>query len=150
MEEDHTLNDSLGNPGLISPDKEDLSRLLTVPFSGRIRGGMRPGKKIIVMGIVDLEPHSFDVSLTCGRDSEKEEPLLDVALKLTARFSDRQFLHSARVSGKWTEEEASTAYFPFIPDQPFRVIATCCTIHLNIRRGTPRGLSEQWTDWWGH
>lgn len=81
MEADH-LNDSLGNPGLISPDKEDLSRLLvramlkhsskcyiyqlfsksgalcaqTVPFSGRIRGGMRPGKKIIVMGIVDLEP----------------------------------------------------------------------------------------------
>lgn len=92
--EDKNLNDSLGNPGLISPDKEDLSRLLvrsastpfivfpslnspwlvrfvnplasrppvwlcvaqTVPFSGRIRGGMRPGKKIIVMGIVDLEP----------------------------------------------------------------------------------------------
>ncbi|XP_047208263.1 galectin-related protein B-like [Girardinichthys multiradiatus] len=125
MEEDHTLNDSLGNPGLISPDKEDLSRLLTVPFSGRIRGGMRPGKKIIVMGIVDLEPHRFDVSLTCGRDSEKEEAPLDVALKLTARFSDRQFLHSARVSGKWTEEEASTAYFPFIPDQPFRIEIHC-------------------------
>lgn len=27
VEDDH-LNDSLGNPGLISPDKEDLSRLL--------------------------------------------------------------------------------------------------------------------------
>lgn len=67
-------------------------------------------------------PHfSFDVSLTCGRDSEKEEPPYDVALKLTARFTDRQFLRSARVSGKWVGEEASTAYFPFIPDQPFRV-----------------------------
>ncbi|XP_072246709.1 galectin-related protein-like isoform X2 [Leuresthes tenuis] len=119
VDDDH-LNDSLGNPGLISPDKEDLSRLLTVPFSGRIRGGMRPGKKIIVMGIIDLEPDSFDISLTCGRDSEKEEPPYDVALKLTARFSDRQFLRSARVSGKWTQEEASTVYFPFIPDQPFR------------------------------
>ena len=64
---------------------------------------------------------SFDVSLTCGRDSEKEEPAYDVALKLTARFSDRQFLRSARISGKWVGEEASTAYFPFIPDQPFRV-----------------------------
>ncbi|XP_041644898.1 galectin-related protein-like isoform X2 [Cheilinus undulatus] len=124
VEDDH-LNDSLGNPGLISPDKEDLSRLLTVPFSGRIRGGMRPGKKIIVMGIVDLEPDSFNVSLTCGRDSEKEEPPYDVALKLTARFSDRQFLRSARVSGKWVGEEASTAYFPFIPDQPFRIEIHC-------------------------
>lgn len=69
---------------------------------------------------------SFDVSLTCGRDSEKEEPLYDVALKLSARFSDRQFLRSARVSGKWTGEEASTAYFPFIPDQPFRVKRAFC------------------------
>lgn len=32
----------------------------SVPFSGRIRGGMRPGKKIIVMGIVDLEPDRWD------------------------------------------------------------------------------------------
>ncbi|XP_029376586.1 lectin, galactoside-binding-like b isoform X2 [Echeneis naucrates] len=124
VEEEH-LNDSLGNPGLISPDKEDLSRLLTVPFSGRIRGGMRPGKKIIVMGIVDLEPDSFDVSLTCGRESDKEGLPQDVALKLTARFSDRQFLRSARVSGKWTEVEASTVYFPFIPDQPFRIEIHC-------------------------
>ncbi|XP_053731894.1 galectin-related protein-like [Synchiropus splendidus] len=124
--EDDQLNDSLGNPGLISPDKEDLSRVLTVPFSGRIRGGMRPGKKIIVMGIVDLEPESFAVSLTCGRDSEKEEnEKQDVALKLTARFSDRQFLRNACVSGKWTDEEASTAYFPFIPDQPFRIEIHC-------------------------
>ncbi|XP_062257717.1 galectin-related protein-like [Platichthys flesus] len=125
------LNESLGNPGLISPDK-DLSRVLTVPFSGRIRGGMRPGKKIIVMGIVDQEPESFDLSLTCGRDPEEEkeeekeeEPPYDVALKLSARFSDRQFLRSARVSGKWTGEEVSTSYFPFIPDQPFRVEIHC-------------------------
>lgn len=47
-----------------------------------------------------------------------------MALKLTARFSDRQFLRNARVSGNWTEEEASIAYFPFIPDQPFRVNVT--------------------------
>ncbi|XP_061767331.1 galectin-related protein B-like [Nerophis ophidion] len=123
--EDEQLNDSLGSAGLISPDKEDLARLLTVPFSGRIRGGMRPGKKIIVMGIVDLEPDSFDVSLTCGRDLDKEAPAYDVALKLTARFSDRQFLRGARIAGKWTQEEASTAYFPFIPDQPFRVEIHC-------------------------
>ncbi|XP_028458895.1 lectin, galactoside-binding-like b isoform X1 [Perca flavescens] len=124
--ENDYLNDSLENPaGLISPDKEDLSHLLTVPFSGRIRGGMRPGKKIIVMGIVELEPDSFDVSLTCGRDSEKEETLHDVALKLTARFTDRQFLRCACISGKWTQEEVSTDYFPFIPDQPFRIEIHC-------------------------
>ena len=66
------------------------------------------------------------MSLTCGRDSEKEGPASDVALKLTARFTDRQFLRSARISGKWLQEEASTAYFPFIPDQPFRVKTPLC------------------------
>ncbi|CAL8254137.1 unnamed protein product [Lota lota] len=119
--------DSLGSPGLISPIKEDPSRLLTVPFRGRIRGGMRPGKKIIVMGIVDLEPDSFDISLACecGLKQEEEESQNDMALKLTARFSDRQFLRHARVSGSWTEEEASTDYFPFIPNQPFRIEIHC-------------------------
>uniref|UniRef100_A0A674DU26 Uncharacterized protein n=1 Tax=Salmo trutta TaxID=8032 RepID=A0A674DU26_SALTR len=29
------------------------------PFSGRIRGGMRPGKKMIVMGIVNPEPDRY-------------------------------------------------------------------------------------------
>lgn len=31
----------------------------TVPFSGRIRGGMKPGKKIIIMGIIDPEPDRY-------------------------------------------------------------------------------------------
>uniref|UniRef100_A0A3Q3AVP1 Galectin n=1 Tax=Kryptolebias marmoratus TaxID=37003 RepID=A0A3Q3AVP1_KRYMA len=110
---------------LSSSPYQPLLHLGTVPFSGRIRGGMRPGKKIIVMGIVDLEPYSFDISLTCGREAEKEDRPYDVALKLTASFSDRQFLRGARVSGKWTEEEASIAYFPFIPDQPFRIEIHC-------------------------
>lgn len=69
--------------------------------------------------------HSFDISLTCGHNEEKndDEELIDVALKLSARFTERQFLRNARVSGKWSEEEAPIAYFPFIPDQPFRVMS---------------------------
>ncbi|XP_047668935.1 lectin, galactoside-binding-like b isoform X1 [Tachysurus fulvidraco] len=124
-EDDH-LNNSLGDSGLISPDKENISRILTVPFKGRIRGGMRPGKKIIVMGIVDAEPESFDVSLTCSCNTEKdEEEVTDVALKLSARFHQRQFLRNARISGKWSEEEGTIPYFPFIQDQPFRIEIHC-------------------------
>ncbi|XP_016412410.1 galectin-related protein-like [Sinocyclocheilus rhinocerous] len=123
-EDDVHLNNSFGDSGFISPDKEDISRILTVPFSGRIRGGMRPGKKIIIMGIIDPEPDSFDISLTCGNSEEKDdEELIDVALQLRARFTERQFLRNAQVSGKWSEEEAPIAYFPFIPDQPFRVMS---------------------------
>ncbi|KAG5831187.1 galectin-related protein-like [Anguilla anguilla] len=123
--EDVNLDNSFGNPGLISPDREeDITRLLTVPFSGRIRGGMRPGKKIIVMGIVDPEPESFDISLTCGRGTD-EEPPADVALELSAKFADRQFLRKACISGTWGAVEEPIPYFPFIEDQPFRIEIHC-------------------------
>lgn len=46
VEDDH-LNDSLGNPGLISPDKEDLSRLLV-------------RKKILILKIHSLLRSSSD------------------------------------------------------------------------------------------
>nr|XP_023680888.1 galectin-related protein [Paramormyrops kingsleyae] len=121
--EDGPLSNSLEKPALISPEKEDI-RLLAVPFSGRIKGGMRPGKKIIVMGIVDAEPKSFDISLTCGRGTE-EDPPPDVALELCARFVDRQFLRKACVSGEWEEPEKPIPYFPFIEDQPFRIEIHC-------------------------
>uniref|UniRef100_A0A8C9TU33 Galectin n=1 Tax=Scleropages formosus TaxID=113540 RepID=A0A8C9TU33_SCLFO len=156
-EEEH-VNNSVGNPALISPDKEDPSRLLvtlrhthtrthtrthtlppasdpsdpsglavspqTVPFSGRIRGGMRPGKKVMVMGIVKREPDSFCISLTCGRGTGAEPPA-NVALELCARFARRQFVRRARVSGSWGAEETPIAYFPFIPEQPFRIEIHC-------------------------
>jgi hypothetical protein len=70
---------------------------------------------------------SFDISLSCECDLKQEEQSQnDTALKLTARFSDRQFLRNACVSGSWTQQEASTDYFPFIPNQPFRVYVMCC------------------------
>lgn len=81
---------------------------------------------------------SFDVSLTCGRDLEKDDLPFDVALKLTASFGNRQFLRRARVSGKWTDEEASTAYFPFIPDQPFRVRASLLLVSQHKKRWSLR------------
>ncbi|KAK1171284.1 galectin-related protein-like [Acipenser oxyrinchus oxyrinchus] len=119
---DGFLNHSFGSSGLGSPDREDFTRLLTVPFSGRIKGGMRPGKKIIVMGIVDPEPESFDISLTCG---DTDDSRADVAIELSARFPDKQFLRKACVAGEWSAEETPIPYFPFIQDQPFRIEIHC-------------------------
>uniref|UniRef100_A0A8C5MIN1 Galectin n=1 Tax=Leptobrachium leishanense TaxID=445787 RepID=A0A8C5MIN1_9ANUR len=95
---------------------------LTIPFCGHIKGGMRPGKKILIMGIVGLNPESFDISLTCG---DLEDPPADVAIELKADFVDKQFLRNACVSGEWGEEETPIPYFPFIPDQPFRIEILC-------------------------
>uniref|UniRef100_A0A671F7L5 Uncharacterized protein n=1 Tax=Rhinolophus ferrumequinum TaxID=59479 RepID=A0A671F7L5_RHIFE len=52
---DGHLNNSLG-----SPVQADLyfPRLI-VPFYVHIKNGMRPGKKVLVMGIVDLNPEKI-------------------------------------------------------------------------------------------
>uniref|UniRef100_A0A8C3TMI0 Galectin n=1 Tax=Catharus ustulatus TaxID=91951 RepID=A0A8C3TMI0_CATUS len=116
--EDGHLNNSLGSP--VQADVY-FPRLI-VPFCGHIKGGMRPGKKILVMGIVDLNPESFGISLTCG---ESEDPPADVAIELKAVFTERQFVRNSCVAGEWGEEQSSIPYFPFIPDQPFRVEILC-------------------------
>ena len=60
--DDAHLNNSLG-----SPVQADIYLPpLSVPFCGHIRGGMRPGKKVLMMGIVNLNPESFAISLTSG------------------------------------------------------------------------------------
>lgn len=61
---------------------------------------------------------SFAISLTCG---ESEDPPADVAIELKAVFSERQLLRNSCVSGQKGEEQSAIPYFPFIPDQPFRV-----------------------------
>nr|XP_019573537.1 PREDICTED: galectin-related protein isoform X1 [Rhinolophus sinicus] len=116
--DDGHLNNSLG-----SPVQDDLyfPRLI-VPFCGHIKGGMRPGKKVLVMGIVHLNPESFAISLTCG---ESEDPPADVAIELKAVFSERQLLRNSCVSGQKGEEQSAIPYFPFIPEQPFRVEILC-------------------------
>ncbi|KPP56347.1 hypothetical protein Z043_126046 [Scleropages formosus] len=66
----------------------------------------------------------FCISLTCGRGTGAEPPA-NVALELCARFARRQFVRRARVSGSWGAEETPIAYFPFIPEQPFRIEIHC-------------------------
>ncbi|CAN2391218.1 carbohydrate binding [Pristimantis euphronides] len=83
---------------------------------------MRPGKKIVIMGIFNENPESFDLQLTCG---DSKDPPGDVAMELKAEFSDKQLLRNSCVSGKWGEEESSIPYFPFIPDQPFKIEIFC-------------------------
>lgn len=65
---------------------------------------------------------SFAISLTCG---DSEDPPADVAIELKAVFTDRQLLRNSCISGERGEEQSAIPYFPFIPDQPFRVEILC-------------------------
>uniref|UniRef100_A0A3B5QRN1 Galectin n=1 Tax=Xiphophorus maculatus TaxID=8083 RepID=A0A3B5QRN1_XIPMA len=100
------------------PDGE-AERKLEVPFRGHITGGLQPGKKVILVGVVDPSPDRFYIALTCGRGSREPPP--NVALELCVRFKDRQILRRACMSGSWGEVERAVPFFPFIKDQPFKV-----------------------------
>ncbi|XP_067355684.1 galectin-related protein isoform X2 [Channa argus] len=93
-----------------APD-QDVQRKLAVPFRGHITGGMRPGRKVVLVGVVDPSPD--------------REPPPDVALELCVRFRDRQVLRRACVSGFWGDVEKAIPFFPFIRDQPFKIEIHC-------------------------
>ncbi|CAG5947449.1 unnamed protein product [Menidia menidia] len=103
---------------------KEAERKLVVPFRGHISGGMHPGKKIVVLGIVNSRPDRFYVALTCGPGTTKEPPP-NVALELCVRFRDRQVLRRACMSGSWGDVDRAIPYFPFIRDQPFKIEIHC-------------------------
>ncbi|RVE76512.1 hypothetical protein OJAV_G00008740 [Oryzias javanicus] len=114
-------DESKGSPRC--PD-QDPGRKLAVPFRGHIPGGLHPGKKIVVVGIVDPHPDRFYIALTCGRGTSREPPP-NVALELCVRFKDQQVLRKACISGVWGEVEKAVPFFPFIKDQPFKIELHC-------------------------
>ncbi|XP_041789274.1 galectin-related protein isoform X1 [Chelmon rostratus] len=112
------------NKASVRSADRDAERKLSVPFRGHITGGMRPGKKVVVVGVVDPRPDRFYVALTCGCGTSREPPP-DVALELCVRFRDRQVLRRACESGSWGDADRSIPFFPFIRDQPFKLEIHC-------------------------
>ncbi|XP_030590702.1 galectin-related protein-like isoform X1 [Archocentrus centrarchus] len=102
----------------------DAQRKLAVPFRGHIPGGMQPGKRVTVIGVVNPHPDRFYIALTCGCGTSREPPP-DVALELCVRFRDRQVLRRACVSGSWGDIDRTVPYFPFIRVQPFKIEIRC-------------------------
>uniref|UniRef100_A0A672HU33 Galectin n=1 Tax=Salarias fasciatus TaxID=181472 RepID=A0A672HU33_SALFA len=103
----------------------------SVPFRGHISGGLRPGKKLVVFGIVSSRPDRFYLALTCGRGVSGEPPL-DVAVELCVQFREQQVLRRACRAGAWTEAERTLPFFPFIRDQPFKMEVQCEQSRLRV------------------
>ncbi|KAK7930629.1 hypothetical protein WMY93_007024 [Mugilogobius chulae] len=106
-----------------SPASESLSKNLSVPFRGHIAEGLCPGKKLLLVGVVDPKPDRVYVALSCGVGSER--PPEDVAVELCVRFKDRQVQRRACVGGVWGSSQLDVPFFPFIRGQPFRMEIYC-------------------------
>uniref|UniRef100_UPI0037E9C01E galectin-related protein-like n=1 Tax=Semicossyphus pulcher TaxID=241346 RepID=UPI0037E9C01E len=119
------------NKPSVGSSARDAHRSLAVPFRGHISGGMCPGKKVVMVGVVDPRPDRFYVALTCGRGTSGEPPP-NVALELCVRFRDRQVVRRACVSGSWGDIERAVPFFPFIKDQPFKMEFHCEQSRLRV------------------
>lgn len=110
---------------------ESLSKNLSVPFRGHITGGLRPGKKLVMIGVVDPYPDRFYVALTCGAGISQMPPE-DVALEICVRFRDRQIQLRACESGVWGEMQPEAPFFPFIRGLPFKLEINCEQSRLRV------------------
>ncbi|XP_061535123.1 galectin-related protein-like isoform X1 [Phycodurus eques] len=107
--------------------KQDTRTNLAVPFRGHITGGLHPGRKVVIVGVVDSHPDKFYVALTCGRCTRDGEPPPDVALEMCVCFGggQHQVLRRACVAGAWSRADSAVPFFPFIPGQPFKMEVQC-------------------------
>ncbi|XP_077426420.1 galectin-related protein-like [Vanacampus margaritifer] len=105
--------------------QQEADSKLSVPFRGDVRGGMHPGRKVVIVAMVDPNPDKFYVALTCGRGIRGEPPP-DVALEMCVRFGGRrQVLRRACVAGAWGRADSAVPFFPFIEGQPFKMEVAC-------------------------
>ncbi|KTG45235.1 hypothetical protein cypCar_00014960 [Cyprinus carpio] len=95
-------------------------------YVGKIKGGLRPTMRLVVMGIVHKQPKSMVVLVACPSKGEGDEEIEgDVGLELKVNFSEKAVLRNARLSGKWGASETALSFFPFAPGEPFKMEIVC-------------------------
>ncbi|XP_078413405.1 galectin-8-like isoform X1 [Cetorhinus maximus] len=91
---------------------------LAVPYMGKIKDGLSPGRVITVQGKVDKNPDRFAINFHVSDST-------DLPLHLALRFKERAFVRNSFLYQSWGEEERKIDCFPFNPDAYFEVIIYC-------------------------
>ncbi|XP_078085727.1 galectin-8-like isoform X2 [Mustelus asterias] len=91
---------------------------LTIPYMGKIKDGLSPGRIITVQGKVNKNPDRFAINLRVNDST-------DVPLHLTPRFKEKVFIRNSFLYQSWGEEERKVEYFPFSTEAYFEVIIYC-------------------------
>ncbi|XP_067844825.1 galectin-8 isoform X4 [Heptranchias perlo] len=91
---------------------------LVVPYMGKIKDGLSPGRIITVQGKVDKNPDRFVINLRVSDST-------DLPLHLTPRLKEKTFVRNSFLYQSWGEEEKKIDYFPFNPEAYFEVIIYC-------------------------
>jgi len=87
-------------------------RYYSVPFESGIAGGLAPGLRLTIYGIVEKKPTSFAINLKKSNG--------DIALHLNPRWKDKQVVRNSLIAGAWGAEERQGG-FPFEKNHIFDI-----------------------------
>ncbi|XP_067901395.1 galectin-8 isoform X2 [Heterodontus francisci] len=93
---------------------------LAVPYMGKIKDGLSPGRVITIQGKVNKHPDRFAINLRVSDST-------DLPLHLAPRFKEKAFVRNSFLNQSWGEEERKMDYFPFNSEAYFEVIIYCGT-----------------------
>lgn len=94
----------------------------TVPYTGRLQGGLMTRRTIIIKGFVPPSAKRFAINFKVGGTG-------DIALHINPRLDDHVVVRNSLQNGAWGAEERNLAYNPFVPGRYF---------DLSIRAGSDR------------
>ncbi|XP_056283228.1 galectin-related protein A-like [Pseudoliparis swirei] len=92
-------------------------------YNGKIKGGLRPSMKLVVMGIINQKAKNLEVVLSSEPQDEDTEG--DVGLQLKVSFVDKAVQRNARLAGEWGRPETTLSYFPFAVGESFKMEIVC-------------------------
>lgn len=90
----------------------------TVPFMGKLQGGLTARKTIIVKGYVPPTGKSFAINFKVGSSG-------DVALHINPRLTEDTVVRNSYLNGSWGSEEKKISYNPFGRGQYFDLSIRC-------------------------
>ncbi|EPQ20081.1 Galectin-4 [Myotis brandtii] len=90
----------------------------TVPFTGKLQGGLTARKTIIVKGYVPPTGKSFAINFKVGSSG-------DLALHINPRLAEDTVVRNSYLNGSWGSEEKKISYNPFGRGQYFDLSIRC-------------------------
>ncbi|KAM8774771.1 galectin-4 [Rhynchonycteris naso] len=90
----------------------------SVPFEGRLQGGLTSRRTITIKGYVPPTGKSFVINFKVG-------PSGDLALHINPRMTEGVVVRNSYLNGSWGSEERKLSYNPFGPGQFFDLSIRC-------------------------
>ncbi|XP_048777838.1 galectin-5-like isoform X2 [Ostrea edulis] len=92
-----------------------------VPFVTPISGGILPGKKIFISGVLNPNAQRFTVNLICGPHDGGGDIAFHFDVRIRVGGQRDVIVRNSCQGGGWGAEERHSPCFPFVPNAKFDI-----------------------------